>query len=60
MTTPSDSRLRSGERRFYTGMSLALLAVVFVGFSRSQPLRLLVSGTAAWLAFATWAVGLVG
>lgn len=36
MTTPSDPRLRSaGERRFYTGMSLALLAVVFVGFSRS-------------------------
>ena len=26
----------------------------------SQPLRLLVSGTAAWLAFARWAVGLVG
>ena len=40
MTTPSDPRLRSaGERRFYTGMSLALLAVVFVGFSRSFFLR---------------------
>ena len=26
----------------------------------SQPLRLVVSGTAAWLAFARWAVGLVG
>jgi uncharacterized membrane protein YozB (DUF420 family) len=26
----------------------------------SQPLRLMVSGTAAWLAFARWAVGLLG
>jgi hypothetical protein len=40
MTTLSSSRiLPLGEHRFYTGMSLAMLGVVFVGFSRSFFLR---------------------
>ena len=40
MATPivADSRL-SGERRFFTGMAIALLVVVFVGFARSFFLR---------------------
>ncbi len=40
MAASLSSRVRwSGERRFYTGMALALLATVVVGFSRSFFLR---------------------
>jgi hypothetical protein len=70
MATQAIPRARwSGERRFYTGMALAILATVFVGFARSFFLRPLFP---AWpsppetifyvhgAAFAAWIVLLVG
>ena len=39
MTTPTASAERLSERRFFTGLALAILAVVFVGFSRGFYLR---------------------
>ena len=41
MTTPTANAERLSERRFFTGMALAILAVVFVGFSRGFYLRML-------------------
>ncbi len=39
MTTPTSNAARLSERRFFTGMALAMVAVVFVGFSRGFYLR---------------------
>ena len=39
LTTPTSHASRLSERRFFTGMALAILAVVFVGFSRGFYLR---------------------
>jgi uncharacterized membrane protein YozB (DUF420 family) len=39
VTTPTAGAERLSERRFFTGLALAILAVVFVGFSRGFYLR---------------------
>jgi hypothetical protein len=39
VTMPASHAARLSERRFFTGMALAILAVVFVGFSRGFYLR---------------------
>ena len=55
VVTGTEGALMAARRRLHPATLWAGLAVL-----ASQPFRLWVSGTAAWLAFARWATGLGG
>src|SRR5512139_2769891 len=68
LTPPTSHAARLSERRFFTGMALAILAVVFVGFSRGFYLRAFFPGhpvppepffAVHGIAFSAWIVLLV-